>query len=80
MPFKQFLKLLQANEDQLENILPEDRVEFVKSILCQIDRATEEQGSTSTGTDHDDTSELFLSSYRSIDQKVSCVYGVFKDK
>lgn len=57
----------------------------MKSILCQIDtgsahRSTAEQGSTTTGNDHDDTSELFLCTYRSINQKVSCVYGVFKDK
>jgi len=57
----------------------------VKSILCQIDtgsahRSTAEQGGTTTGNDHDDTNELFLCNYRSINQKVSCVYGVFKDK
>ena len=74
LAFDKVVALLCANKDQMEltGMLGLEQMEHLEKSVAQIEG---ERQSKRDGTD-----SLCLSTFRSFQQKVSCVYGFFKDK
>lgn len=79
LAFDKVVALLCANKDQMEltGMLGLEQMEHLEKTFAQIEG---ERQRKRDGGEYEDTDSLFLSTYRSFQQKVSCVYGVFKDK
>lgn len=71
MPFNQIASLLVANKENLDKVFLEDDLKFIMSIVRKLQSAEDQDLSSDS---------FFLETFRSIQQKVSCVYGILKDK
>lgn len=70
IPFAQIMQLINANKHNLGSLgMDETTRNYVRSILEKIGAYEAQKEGNS----------LYLATYRSIQQKVSCVYGVVKD-
>jgi len=72
MPFNVISSLLTANADNLAEIFPnKEELEFIVNLVKRIQSAEDEDMTSDS---------FFLETFRSIQSKVSCVYGILKDK
>jgi len=69
LPFLDVIELLKKNEAGIGKITLTNEEENIREVIGNILRH-----------ENEDNNQIFISTFRSIQQKVSCVYGVIKDK
>lgn len=69
LPFLDIIELLKKNEAGIGKITLTNEEENIREVINNI-----------LEHENEDNNQIFFSTFRSIQQKVSCVYGVIKDK
>jgi len=75
LSFANIQKLVENNENQLRENVKDD---FFKSVYSDLQAALSVKNDDNNSTGNGNAA-VYLTHYRSIQQKVACVYGIFKD-